>query len=214
MYPPGETGHATDETRPMRAAGCVASLLLAWLRGCAGSAGALGLDPGSKNSVIAIARRGGVDVIANDASHRQTPSVVGFEGRRRLLGESGARTHVSNPSNFVSDLRLLLGLTAEEVSMCLPALAAAVQLVGTEEGTFQVQVEHMGEVRRYSAVQLFAMLLHHLHKLAEEEHGFPLRDCAIAVPLSYDASQRQAVLDAAEIAGLKCQRLVLDVRVE
>ncbi|KAL3892558.1 MAG: hypothetical protein SGPRY_015016 [Prymnesium sp.] len=54
------------------------------------------------------------------------------------------------------------------------------------------------------------MLLHHLHKLAEEEHGFPLRDCAIAVPLSYDASQRQAVLDAAEIAGLKCQRLVLD----
>lgn len=36
----------------------------------------LGLDLGSDNSVVAIARRKGVDIVTNEASHRSTPSLV------------------------------------------------------------------------------------------------------------------------------------------
>ena len=178
----------------------------------AASAGALGLDAGSLNSVIAIARRGGVDIIANEASRRQTPSLVGFDERQRLVGESAAGQRGRNPSNFVEDLRSLLGLSAEEAAELLPDLARTVSVVAGEEGRLEVEVDHLREKRRYSAVQLLAMLLQHLHATAEREHGAPLRDCAIAVPLSFDAEQRRAVLDAADVAGLKCERLVLDVR--
>ena len=40
------------------------------------ASGALGIDVGSANSVVAVTRRGGVDVVANEATKRQTPSVV------------------------------------------------------------------------------------------------------------------------------------------
>ena len=49
--------------------------------------GALGLDVGGSDSVIALARRGGIDIVANEASRRQTPTVVAFDGRRRWAGE-------------------------------------------------------------------------------------------------------------------------------
>lgn len=36
----------------------------------------VGIDFGSRNALIAIAQRGGIDVIANEVSNRQTPYVV------------------------------------------------------------------------------------------------------------------------------------------
>ena len=48
------------------------------------ASGALGIDVGSANSVVAVTRRGGVDVVANEATRRQTPSVVAFDERRRF----------------------------------------------------------------------------------------------------------------------------------
>lgn len=36
----------------------------------------LGLDFGNSNTVIAVAQRGGVDIIANEASSRLTPYVL------------------------------------------------------------------------------------------------------------------------------------------
>lgn len=36
----------------------------------------VGIDFGSRNCTIAIAQRGGIDVIANEVSNRQTPYVI------------------------------------------------------------------------------------------------------------------------------------------
>ena len=80
-----------------------------------------------------------------------------------------------------------------------------------ENGASCIEVQHLQQTQRYSDVQLLSMLLHHLHATAEKEHGSPLPECAIAVPLSYGAVQRQAVLDAAAVAGFTCLQLVLDV---
>ena len=64
--------------------------------------------------------------------------------------------------------------------------------------------------RAFSPAQLLAMLLHHLRAIAEREHGQPLQECALAVPAHFGAAQRQAVLDAVEVAGLHCVRLISD----
>ena len=53
----------------------------------------VGLDLGSFKSVIAAARNRGIDILTNEVSNRFTPSVVGFLGNRRLLGEA-AKTQV------------------------------------------------------------------------------------------------------------------------
>lgn len=52
--------------------------------------GAVGIDIGSWRSVIAVAKRGGVEVITNEANFRETPSVVGYGPNERFIGESGS----------------------------------------------------------------------------------------------------------------------------
>jgi heat shock protein 4 len=41
-------------------------------------AGAVGIDFGSSRTVISVAKKGGVDTIANEASNRETRNIVGY----------------------------------------------------------------------------------------------------------------------------------------
>ena len=58
----------------------------------------VGLDFGNLSVLIGQAGRGGVDVILNDSSNRQTASYVSIQGKQRFLGDSGSAM-VSNPNN-------------------------------------------------------------------------------------------------------------------
>ena len=51
--------------------------------------GAVGIDLGSFRSVIGVAKKGGVDVIMNESSSRETSNVVGFGDNERFIGEVG-----------------------------------------------------------------------------------------------------------------------------
>lgn len=47
----------------------------------------VGIDFGSQRSVVAVAKKGGVDVLANEGSHRETQNVIGFGEKERFIGE-------------------------------------------------------------------------------------------------------------------------------
>jgi molecular chaperone DnaK (HSP70) len=40
--------------------------------------GAIGIDFGSLRSVLAVAKKGGVDILANEGSHRETSNIIGY----------------------------------------------------------------------------------------------------------------------------------------
>jgi molecular chaperone DnaK (HSP70) len=52
--------------------------------------GAVGVDFGSLATCIAVAKRGGVEVITNEGSHRETPNIIGFGQNQRFIGEQGS----------------------------------------------------------------------------------------------------------------------------
>ena len=55
---------------------------------------AIGIDLGSYVSCIAVAKRGGVEIITNEANFRETPTIVGYGPGERLIGEAGnAKVH-------------------------------------------------------------------------------------------------------------------------
>lgn len=56
---------------------------------------------------MAVARRNGVDVVANDVSGRQTPSAIYFAGDHRLIGEHSAGHAGSNPANLINNIKFL-----------------------------------------------------------------------------------------------------------
>lgn len=72
------------------------------------------------------------------------------------------------------------------------------------------QVNYLGEKTTFSATQLYAMYLAKLRDTAALELKSAVNDVTIAVPVWYTEAQRRAVLDAAEIAGLNCLRLIND----
>lgn len=61
------------------------------------NAAPIGIDLGSYTSKIAVAKRGGVEVITNEANFRETPCVVGYGPAERHIGESG---NIKMKSNF------------------------------------------------------------------------------------------------------------------
>ena len=74
------------------------------------AASAIGVDMGSQRSVIAVASRGGVDIICNEGSHRETPNIISYGEQERYLGPAGLAKFKSNYKNTVSFFNRFLGM--------------------------------------------------------------------------------------------------------
>ncbi|KAJ1481495.1 heat shock protein 70 family, partial [Baffinella frigidus] len=74
----------------------------------------LGIDFGTDNSVVAIARRKGVDIVANEASQRLTPCIVSFDSKQRYIGEGGLSQRITNIKNTVVEPKNLIGRSCSD----------------------------------------------------------------------------------------------------
>ncbi|GAA6056628.1 hypothetical protein JCM3770_006363 [Rhodotorula araucariae] len=169
----------------------------------------IGFDIGQYGSKIGAARNRGIDILVNEVSNRATPSLVAFGPRSRMIGESAKTQETSNFKNTVGSLKRLIGRTFEDpdVEVEKQFLNAELVKVGNTVG---VSVNYLGEKTTFSATQLYAMFLAKLRDTAAAELKSAVNDVTIAVPVWYTEAQRRAVLDAAEIAGLNCLRLIND----
>ncbi|KXT06643.1 hypothetical protein AC578_8498 [Pseudocercospora eumusae] len=167
----------------------------------------VGLDFGTQNSVIAVARNKGVDVITNEVSNRATPTLVGFGPRSRYLGESAKTQEVSNLKNTVGSLSRLAGRSLNDPDVQIEQEFVSAPLVDVN-GQVGAEVSYMGQKQKFSATQLIAMFLTKARETASKELRLPVNDMVIAVPAWYTDAQRRGLLDAAEVAGLKVLRLI------
>ncbi|GAB7359114.1 hypothetical protein MBLNU230_g5183t1 [Neophaeotheca triangularis] len=167
----------------------------------------VGLDIGTQNSVIAVARNKGVDVITNEVSNRATPTMVGFGRKSRYLGEAAKTQEVSNLKNTVASLTRLAGRSIQDPDVQIEQDYISAPLVDVH-GQVGAEVTYMGQKQAFSAVQLCAMFLTRARATASAELRLPVNDMVIAVPAWYGDAQRRTLLDAAEIAGLKVLRLI------
>ncbi|TKA30032.1 Heat shock protein hsp88 [Salinomyces thailandicus] len=167
----------------------------------------VGLDFGTQNAVIAVARNKGVDVITNEVSNRATPSLVGFSPRCRYLGESAKTQEVSNMKNTVGSLTRLAGRSIHDPDVTIEQDFVSAPLVDIN-GQVGAEVNYLGKKERFTAAQLCAMFLTRAKQTASAELRLPVNDMVISVPAWYSDQQRRAVLDAADLAGIKVLRLI------
>lgn len=175
-----------------------------------------GIDFGNKTSVVAIARRGGIDVCANEVSNRATPSIVSFQGDERHIGESAASMAAQNHLNTVASIQRLIGVPHgspfEAIESCrvtcnlishatTKSTAASVSYTGLES-------DDDSNTTIFSFEQLCAMLLSKLMDIACLENKAPVRDVVVSVPVYYTHSQRQAMMNAAAIANINVLRVM------
>ncbi|KAJ5028026.1 heat shock protein 70 family [Bipolaris maydis] len=169
----------------------------------------VGVDLGTLNSVIAVARNRGVDVIANEVSNRATPSLVGFGPKSRYIGEMAKNQEISNLKNTVSSFVRLAGRTLQDPDVQIEQDFVSAQLVDID-GQVGAEVNYLGKKERFTATQITAMHLTKMRATASAELKLPVNDIVLSCPVWYTDAQRRAILDAAEIAGLKCLRLIND----
>jgi heat shock protein 4 len=169
----------------------------------------VGIDLGAQSTKIGVARNKGIDIITNEVSNRQTPSMVGFGPKSRYLGEAAKTQEISNLKNTVSSLKRLAGRSLKDPEVAIEQEYITAPLVDIN-GQVGVEVTYLGKKEQFTATQLIAMFLAKIKDTASKELKLPVADVVVSVPPWFTDSQRRAILDAADIAGLKLLRLIND----
>ncbi|HEU4559327.1 MAG TPA: Hsp70 family protein, partial [Longimicrobium sp.] len=143
----------------------------------------VGIDLGTSTSEVAVLKNGKPLLIREVAGSAQgiLPSVVAVDTDGQLrVGESAEKLLIPKPDRAVQEVKRKMG-SDERVA------------IGAEEFTPQ---------------EISARILRHLKAEAEKYLGKPVTEAVITVPAYFNDRQRRATQDAAEIAGLRCRRLI------
>jgi molecular chaperone DnaK len=165
----------------------------------------VGIDLGTTNSCVAVARNGRAQVLASRLGYRTIPSIVAFDPQGRLLtGQPAKAQMVVNPRHTVYGSKRLVGRQYQSatVQACRdrfhyeivegPGGAAAVRFAG----------------REFSLQQIAALLLAEIREIASHALGEQVDRAVITVPAYYNDHQRNAVREAGALAGLTVERIV------
>ncbi|KAI8610468.1 Hsp70 protein-domain-containing protein [Chytriomyces sp. MP71] len=172
----------------------------------------VGIDFGNLNTVVAVARNRGIDVITNEVSNRATPSLVSFGEKQRYLGESAKTQEISNFKSTVGGIKRLLGRSFQDPDIhAVEAKYVNCKLVEGERGDVAAQVQFAGESRNFSMTQIAAMFFGQVKDFTSKEIKIPCSDVVVSVPGWYSDRQRRAILDAAEISGINVLRIMNDL---
>ena len=139
----------------------------------------IGIDLGTTNSCVSVMEGGEAKVIANPEGLRTTPSVVGFKGDERLVGDVAKRQAITNP-NTVMSIKRHMGTNHKE------------KIDGKD----------------FTPQEISAIILQNLKATAEAYLGSTVTEAVITVPAYFNDAERQATKDAGKIAGLDVKRII------
>jgi len=145
----------------------------------------IGIDLGTTNSAAAVVM-GGKPVVIPSAegptvAGKMFPSVVAFTKEGQLLvGEPARRQAITNPEGTVREAKRLMG-TSKVITL---------------------------NGKTYTPQQISAFILQKILRDSETFLGEKVTKAVITVPAHFNDNQRQATIDAGEIAGLKVTRIV------
>src|SRR5438874_4255992 len=156
----------------------------------------IGIDLGTTNSVVAIMEGGQVKVIPNQEGNPLTPSVVAFTDKgERLVGDPAKRQAITNPRRTIYSIKRFMGRRHNEVES--EEKLVPYKIVGGPNDLVKVDIDG----KQYSPPEISALVLRKLKEAAEAYLGHTVRKAVITVPAYFNDSQRQATIDAAQIAG-------------
>uniref|UniRef100_A0A8C1YTP6 Heat shock protein 4b n=1 Tax=Cyprinus carpio TaxID=7962 RepID=A0A8C1YTP6_CYPCA len=168
----------------------------------------VGFDVGFLSCYVAVARAGGIETAANEYSDRSTPACVSFGPRNRSIGAAAKSQMVTNCKNTVQGFKRFHGRAFSDPFVQNLRSSLVYDLSQMPSGRTGIKVMYMEEEKVFSIEQITAMLLTKLKETAESALKKPVADCVISVPCFYTDAERRSVIDAAQIAGLNCLRLM------
>ena len=141
----------------------------------------IGIDLGTTNSLSTVYTEGGVKLIRNALGKALTPSVVGVDDDGNVIvGDVAKERLVTHPDLTAAEFKRTMG-TGREYSL--------------------------GD-KKFSSQQLSSIVLRKIVSDAKEFLGEEIEEAVISVPAYFNDKMRVATKQAAELAGIKCERLI------
>jgi molecular chaperone HscA len=166
---------------------------------------AVGIDLGTTNSVVAIARDGKPAALHDESGRAMVPSVVAYPASGGVLvGDEARLVMAQEPRNVVASVKRLMGRGAADLHAVAGVLPYEIE-PGSGQ-TDMVKLRIGGKAR--SPVEISAEILKALRARAEAALEKPVERAVITVPAYFDDAARTATRDAARVAGLEVLRLV------
>ncbi|DAZ96259.1 TPA: hypothetical protein N0F65_012562 [Lagenidium giganteum] len=168
-----------------------------------------GVDFGGEFFKIALVKPGTpFEIVTNVHSKRKTETMVAFDGKERLYGADAATVGVRRPQTAYSQIRRFLGASIDH-----PQVAALLKeeyfpyelLANDTRGS--VSLKHDDD-QVFHAEELVAMVFSHARQITDAFAEAPVKDWVVTVPSFFAQPQRQAMLDAAELAGVRVLSLI------
>jgi len=171
----------------------------------------IGIDIGQQNAVVAIARRGGIDVLSNEVSKPLTASMVGFLGKERKLGEQALSGITSNLTNTITGVKAVIGKKYHSEDVQKELNLVGYKMIEVGSGNVGIPVSYNEEEVVLTPERAMSMVLKCMQFIAELDQKGPVTDVVLSVPHYFTDAERHAMLDAAKVAGLNCLRLMNDI---
>jgi molecular chaperone HscA len=166
---------------------------------------AVGIDLGTTNSVVAIARDGKPAALHDETGKALVPSVVAYPSSGGVrVGDEARLLMTKEPKNVVASIKRLMGRGAGDLHSVAGVLPYEIEPGNGE--TDMVKLRIGGKAR--SPVEISAEILKALRQRAVAALEKPVERAVITVPAYFDDAARTATRDAARVAGLEVLRLV------
>ncbi|GAA5906046.1 hypothetical protein JCM6882_003544 [Rhodosporidiobolus microsporus] len=163
--------------------------------------GLLGLNFGQSFSSVAIIDKEGLaDCIANDDGERQIATALSFSGSEFYSGVPARAQLVRNAKNTILAFRNLLGKTFAEVKDVKQPSNSAPIVDSNGAPAFTVEID--GKETTLTAHDCAVRFLRVLLSYATDFLGRPVSDAVLSVPSDFSDSQVQALVAAAQEAGI------------
>ena len=167
---------------------------------------AIGIDLGTSNSVVAVIDRDGSPRILTTPEGSTTlPSLVWFSPEGPIVGEPARHGLDYSPDLTIFGAKRLLGRRFDHPEIRRLSRILPYELTEAPNGDTWIA---LSAGRSVSPEEVCALILREIRRMAEAHYGEPVTRAVITIPAWYDAAQRQATKDAAQIAGLNVIRLL------
>ena len=144
-------------------------------------------------------------MIINAEGVRTTPSIVAYTKKQELLvGQIAKRQAVINPENTFFSIKRFIGSKESEIPSELKELPFEID--SDSNGSIKIKCSSFN--KEFSPEEISAQVLRKLIFDASKYLGQDVKQAVITVPAYFNDSQRQATLDAGQIAGIDVLRII------
>ena len=162
----------------------------------------IGIDLGTTNSCVAVIEGGEPVVIPNAEGARTTPSIVGYKGEERLVGQIAKNQAITNPQNTIRSIKRFMGCRYSEIEKEVSHVPYNIVKSGSDG--IKVDIDNVS----VTPPEISAQILIKMKQSAEAYLGQPVTKAVVTVPAYFNDEQRQATKDAGKIAGLDVERII------